>query len=847
MVRERGVSVLQVVPSLLGPVLDAEQERCAEGASVLTGVRWLSVTGEALPLELWRRVSQQAGGWQLLNAYGPTECSDDVSHAVLPAPQPGDWRAPIGSALANTQLYVLDEQLEPMGIGMTGEIFVGGAGVGRGYLGEPERTAEVFVPDPYSQQAGSRLYRTGDRGRYRADGQLEYLGRQDGQVKLRGNRIELGEIEAVLRQHVGVREAVVLREERAEPRLLAYVVARGEQGGRLAGELREYLHERLPAWMQPSAFIELDALPVLASGKVDRRALPPPQEETMGQRETEMELWRPLEELVATVWQEVLGQRPQQREAHFFELGGHSLLATQVVARVRQLLQVEVPLRLVFEEPTVRGFAWQLEQLQRGEQALAAPPLVPVSRQQRLPLSFAQQRLWFLDQLEPGNTAYNVSSSVSIHGQLNVLVLEQCLSEVLQRHESLRTTFQNKGGRAIQIIGSASAFHLSLVDLRNLRPERCNAELNQLTASEAARPFDLTRDLLLRALLLRVGEDEHVLILTVHHIAFDGWSSNILVREITSLYEAFVQGKPSPLAPLPVQYADFAVWQRNWLQGDVLQVHLDYWKRQLRGAVPLELPADRPRTDMRSYHGTDFSFTLPPELSASLIDLGRFNGATTFMTLLAAFQSLLYRFSGQTDIVVGTDIANRNYVETEELIGFFVNLLALRTKISGTLSFQEVLRQVRQVVLEAYAHQDVPFDLLVEELNIERGLNQTPLINVLFVLQNIPWYERSLPGLTLTSLQQQTMTAKFDLALFMQEGPQGLRGTVNYNVDLFDASTIASLISCLQVLLQNIVGQPDLSLDAIEIYTEAEKERREKEKQEMQRLHLSRLRSIRGL
>ncbi len=785
--------------------------------------------------------------FELVNNYGPTENAVVAISGVVPSQKQPSMAPPLGRPIDNVQLYVLDAFLQPVALGGPGELYLGGAGVARGYVGRPDLTAERFLPHPWSKEVGARLYKTGDMVHYQPDGTIVFLGRSDQQVKVRGYRIELGEIEAVLKQHPGVQDGVVVLEAHMTNEggqcLLAYVVRRKGDRESLPAELREYLRERLPSYMLPSAFIELDALPLLASGKVDRRALPPPQEETMGQRETEMELWRPLEDLVATVWQEVLGQRPQQREADFFELGGHSLLATQVVARVRQLLQVEVPLRLVFEEPSVRGFAWQLEQLQRGEQVLAAPPLVPVSRQQRLPLSFAQQRLWFLDQLEPGNTAYTIPLAAQLSGPLHLAALHGSMQDLVQRHEVLRTHFEQQENEPVQCISPCSSWPLPLIDLTGLPLTQRELLARELASQEAQQPFVLARGPLLRTRLLRLQEQEHVLLLSMHHSISDGWSMQILTRELRQLYRGRSRAEAVSLPPLPLQYADYAVWQRQWLQGEVLEQQVSYWLKRLGGMEPLRLPTDHARPAQQSYQGGRYHFALSAELTSGLRELSRQQGVTLFMTLLAGFQIVLGRVSRQQDIVVGADIAGRTHVELEGLIGFFVNLLVLRTDLSGSPSVRQVLERVKETVLGAYMHQEVPFELVVERLDPRHPRDRMPLVQVLFVMQNLPGgQEAEVEGLRMRGVNVEGGTAKFDLALFVQEEGQGMRAGVSYSTALFEDRSIQRLMSRYERVLQQLVAFPDQSVDTLEIAPVAEKARRGKQ----QEISRSRLKSAKG-
>jgi len=792
-------------------------------------LRLVIIGGEpALPERLLTWQQQVGPQVRLVNSYGPTEATvvatiSELSELTAAA------RVPIGQAIANVQTHVLDAQLQPTPVGVAGELYLGGAGVAQGYLHRPELTAEQFVPDPFSPLPGSRLYKTGDRGRYREDGQLEFLGRVDRQVKIRGYRIELAEIESLLHQHPAVGEAVVIApEDPGNPRLVAYFVP--QAGTTLViPDLQRYLKTKLPAYMVPTAFVCLEALPLTPNGKVDRRALPAP-ERVKPNCQSFAPPRTPTEEILAGIWAQVLPVERVGRDDNFFDLGGHSLLATQVIARVRDHFQIELPLRCLFEAPTVAELTECIEAMRDSAPHQNIPPIVPAERHRPLPLSLAQQQLWFLHQLQPGSPAYNLPVAARLHGPLDVAVLERSFNEVIQRHEALRTTFTTIAEQPVQAIAPTLRLTLPVIDLRGLPEQRRQANVRELAAAAAQQPFDLEQGPLLRACLLQLQEREFVLLLTMHHIIADGWSLGVLLRELAELYAAFSTGQPSPLPELPIQYADFAVWQRQWLQGEPLQAHLAYWQQQLRGPLPVTLPTNRPRLPGPGRGASD-RFQLSPDLAQALLALSRQEGVTLFMTLLAAFNVLLHRHTHQEDIVVGTDIASRDRAETEPLIGFFVNLLVLRTDLSGNPRFQELLRRVRQVTLAAYAH-PVTFAKLVEVLQPQRHLQQTPLFQVLFVLQNTPLPTLALPGLTLQPLEEKDLDsgiAKFDLALFMEETPQGLRGTWRYNTDLFEATTIARLSSHFQTLLSSVLSQPEARIDTLEMLSELEKNQQDLE------------------
>ncbi|HEV2727188.1 MAG TPA: amino acid adenylation domain-containing protein, partial [Solirubrobacterales bacterium] len=778
--------------------------------------------GEALPEGLAGELRARAG--EAWNLYGPTETT--VWSAAW---RVSEGRVLVGRGVANTRLYVVGAGGEPAPEGVAGELYVGGEGVARGYLNRPALTAERFVPDPFSGEAGARLYRTGDVARWRAGGELEYVGRADNQVKVRGYRIELGEVEAALSACAGVREcAVAARGEAGGEggglRLVAYVVAEEGAAPPAASELRERLRERVPEYMVPSALVVLDALPLTPNGKVDRKALPEPgAADTAAGREYEPPRTG-LEEVVAGVFAAVLRVERVGRKDNFFELGGHSLLGTQAVSRLREACGAEVALRSLFEHPTVEGLARVVEAAMREEDGggSAAPPLVRVSRESELPLSFAQQRLWFIDQLEPGTTAYNIPLGVRLEGWLDVGALSRTLGEVVRRHEVLRTTFPAVEGRPAQVVREARPLALEVSDVSG--SEDARGRVAELMREEARRPFDLAEGPLVRARLVKVAEEEHVALLTMHHIVSDGWSMGVLVREVAALYSAYVRGEESPLPELPVQYADFAVWQRGWLQGEELERQMGYWRRQLEGAPPaLELPTDRPRPAVLGRRGASVQMSLPAALGQALKELCGREEVTLFMLLLAAWQVLLARHTGQEDIVVGTDIAGRNRPETEGLIGFFINQLVMRTDLSDGPSFRALLRRVRETALRSYAHQDVPFEKLVEELQPERDLSRAPLFQVKLVLQNAPQEALKLPGLRLSGINAGTETAQFDLILSMTETPEGFGGSLLYNTELFEEATVRRLAEHFEVLLAAAVADPERRVSALPLMKEAER------------------------
>ena len=776
--------------------------------------------------------------FKFVNHYGPTEITVVATCGMVSERERRD--PTIGRPIDNTKVYILDSQLRPVPVRVVGEIYIGGAGLARGYLNRPELTAERFVNNPFSE---GRLYKTGDLARYLDNGEIEFIGRIDQQVKVRGFRIELGEIEGVISEYPGIREVVVdVSGNDIDRRLVAYVVSEADAEFN-AQELRDHLKKRLPEYMLPAAFIPLDQLPLSPNGKVDYRALPTPDEVTPSLETAFVPARTPVEEMLSGIWADILKVERVGVHDNFFELGGHSLLATQVISRVRKTFELELPLRVVFETPTVAEMAEEIEKSQFDGANI--PPLVRREPVDEIPLSFAQQRLWFLDQLEPGSSLFNIPIAIQLSGRLKFEALQETLATVVDRHEVLRTNYVSAAGQPNQVVKQNETPQLTHVDLRSFPEADREEELRQRLRENALRPFSLSDDLMLRATLFQLSETENVLLLTTHHIAADGWSMGILFREIAQHYETFAAGK-SAAPPLPIQYGDYAIWQRRWLSGEALEKELSYWRTQLRGAPPvLELPTDRPRPKARSFQGSSQSLSLSETLTSDVKKLGRQEGVTLFMVLLAAFQILLSRYAGNEDVVVGTDVANRTRIETEGLIGFFVNLLVLRTDLSGNPTFREVLQRVREMALGAYAHQQMPFEKLVEDLQPERSLSRTPLVQVLFVLQNAPAQELNLPGLTVKPLEVKTGTSKFDLALFMREAEQKLVGTWVYNTDLFDATSIAKMARQYETLLGNLLAQPDARISTIEMVTETEKAQRDTEKQERQLARRKNLLSVR--
>ncbi|OAB58112.1 hypothetical protein AY600_04785 [Phormidium willei BDU 130791] len=797
------VTVMQATPATWQMLLSAGWSG-KEGLMLLCG-------GEALSRDL---AAQLVGkGEALWNLYGPTETT---IWSTLHRVQAIDETIPIGRPIHNTQVYVLDINQQPVPIGVPGELYLGGAGLAREYWRRPELTRERFL-----DLAWGRLYRTGDLVRYREDGVLEHLGRLDHQVKLRGYRIELGEIESQLRSHPQVNNAVVIarEDEPGQRRLVAYIVGDLSQED-LGSKLRRHLQAQLPDYMVPSLFVALDELPLTPNGKIDRRALPKPCRDLSAS--TTVSPQTDLERQIATVWQDLLNLEELGREENFFELGGHSLLATQAISRLRQRLEQDLPLRLLFDAPTVARLAAAISPDESKTES--ASPVLPTlrrcDRQQPLPLSFAQERLWVLDRLNPGDCSYLIATAIDMQGLVQVEALQRSLDTLIVRHESLRTTFVMVDGHPRQEIAPQLTVPIITEDLRHLSPEKQAQWVQQRQDELVQHPFDLETGPLLRVRLLRLEDERSQLLVCLHHIITDAWSLGILIREMTHCYEAFARQESPSLPPLPIQYADFAVWQRHWLQGPSdaasgqsrLESHLNYWRQQLQPPLPVLSLGE---TTTSSNRGALESFQLPASLLRSLQQWSQQRGLSLFMTLLTGFYLLLYRESRQKDIVIGTDIANRNYQEVEPLIGFFVNILPLRLRLLGNPTIEDLAQCIRGVTLGAYAHQDLPFAKLVEALNPTRSVNSTPLFQVLFVLQNTPSTSLSCPGLRLTPQEVDNGTAKFDVALFFTETETGLEGLWNYRCDRLTREQIQRFSKDLSDLFNTLIDQPQQHLDDI--------------------------------
>jgi amino acid adenylation domain-containing protein len=815
-VRREGILLLKMlaqssIERLFLPFVALEQlaQSATNTSSLPEHLRELITAGEQLQITpMLAAFLQKLPNCRLENQYGPTE-----SHVVT-AFSVGELGSvssipPIGRPIANTQIYILDPNLQPVPIGVAGELYIGGDGLARGYFNRPELTQTKFIPNPFAAEKSARLYKTGDLARYLSDGNIEFLGRIDNQVKIRGFRIELGEIESVLSSHPQIKQAVAIAVNAPEgDKYLAAYVVEQDSSNLTNRDLREFLKAKLPDYMIPAAFVVLDALPLTPNGKVDRRALPVPNRG--GDRDREYVAPRTEDEqLIANIFANILGIENVGIHDNFFELGGHSLLATQLISRIRQTFEVEIYLRTVFESSSVAQLKQTIDQLRIETQGLSLPKIERIAPDtDKIPLSSAQERLWFIEQLEGASAIYNMPIAIGLTGVLNLDAFQQSLAEIVRRHEILRTSFVIVNDTPVQMIHPSASMKVETVYLQHLEQNERELFLQQQIQISAITPFDLEIAPLVRCSLFQSSDNDHLFCLNMHHIVSDGWSIGLFLQELSVLYPAYCAGEISPLPALEVQYADFALWQRQYLSGTVLKQQLEYWVSQLQGAPKLlQLPTDRSRPNTQSYRGATQKCTLDRELTQKLQALSRQKSSTLFMTLLAVFATLLYRYSGQSDILIGSPIANRNRCEIEPLIGFFVNTLVLRTRFEDNLSFEQLLEQLRSTTIAAYEHQDLPFQQIVEALKPERSMSYSPLFQVMFALQNVNG-EIELPGITATEFNSPNTIAKFDLTLSMRESSLGLDCEWEYNTDLFDGTTIERMASHFENLLLAIVANP---------------------------------------
>ena len=824
MIKEQ-INIAEFVPAVLRNLIQYVEEKKLK----LDFFNALIAGSDIWYVNEYRKIKSFCGGnTRLINSFGLTEATIDSTFFEAEELNIADEKlVPIGKPFANMPIYILDEFLNPVPVGVRGELFVGGIGVARGYFNRPGLTAERFVPNPFALSPGERMYRTGDVARYLPDGNIEFLGRKDHQIKLRGYRIELGEIETAIGKYSNIKDSVVIaREDKpGDKKLVAYIVPENKAEIDL-NNLREFLLTQLPDYMVPSAIMILDELPLTPNGKVDRKALPVPGEDLFKEA-VAVDYVAPrnqVEEVIAKIWSDVLHIDVIGIYNNFFLLGGHSLLATQVVSRIKKHLGVEIPLRSIFENPTIAGLAKAVEKEKLAQRGIKLPEIRKIPREGKLPLSFAQQRLWFLEQLEPGTPFYNIPETYRISGDLNTDALEKAINKVIERHETLRTSFHSENGVPYVVIEPELKFDLNIVELTGLNGVERENRIKEIIKEENSKPVPLEKPPLFRAKLLKLSESEYVIVLVIHHIISDDWSTKVLMQEISIIYESIVKNVEYPLPELKIQYVDYAAWQKEWLSGKVLEEQINYWKNTLSDIPPvLDLPTDRPRPAVQTFNGSYLSFELPGEIGELISKISKEEGVTSFMILLAAFDTLLSKYSGQEDIIVGTPVANRTQDEVENLIGFFVNTLVLRTDLSGNPTFRDLLKRVRETSLGAYAHQDLPFEQVVDLVQPERSLSHSPIFQVMFTLQNTPKRERSLSsGITISSVAAHSGTSKFDLTMFMVGEGKHYGGALEFNTDLFDESTIASMIDRFKKILFEMLSHPDKKIGDVSLMSEDE-------------------------
>ncbi|UKO96133.1 non-ribosomal peptide synthetase [Nostoc sp. UHCC 0870] len=828
-IREQRISVLFLTTALFNQLANVVPQAFQDLGNLVIG-------GEALNPKSVAAVLKNGAPQRLVNGYGPTESTTFACWYLVQDVPEGAINLPIGRPISNTQIYILDSQLQPVPVGTPGELYIGGDGLARGYLNRPELTEEKFIPHPLEEAGGSRLYKTGDLARYLADGNIEFLGRVDNQVKIRGFRIELGEIEAVLSQHPDVYQAVVIVREDipGDQRLVAYVVP-DQKSAVTATILKGFLKEKLPTYMMPAALMILESLPLTPNGKIDRRHLPACDRTRPDLPEIFVAPRNPIEEKLAVIWTQLLALDLVGVNDNFFCLGGHSLIVTQMLSRVGEVFSVNLSFNQIFANPTIAVIAQLIAQ--GGEESQWQRPAIKrISYEGLVPVSFSQERIYFVHQLAPDNSAYQFQATMRLKGLLHVQVLERCLDEIVKRHEIFRTTYQEVNGRLYQVINPHEPISFEVVDLRAVPESEREIEAQKLVDAEIQTHLDLTQLPIIKWVVFKLSDQEHILTHVEHHMAHDGWSFNIFLSELVELYQAFCAGKPSPLPELSFQFADFAYWQREWAKTAEAQAQLAYWQQKLSGIPPLlELPYDRPRPKEQTYNGDHVRMELPDDLCESLRVFSHQEGVTLFMTMLEAFIILLHRYTGQDDIFIGSAVANRRMHQIEKIIGMIVNNLVLRTDVSGNPTIRELLHRVRQVAMEAYANEDVPFDKVVEVIRPIRNLSHNPLFQVMFSFHNSAKPYLNLPGLDISLHEPASnKSAKFDIDFLViprfeqsvqygvKTGAKGITLVLEYNSDLFDADTIQAMLEQYQKILIEIVANPEQQIGKLALLSQSQ-------------------------
>lgn len=810
----------QVTSAYIPPFMVADLDAWVRKNPGQSELRRLLVGVEPIPEKTLLSIHDMVPGLRVINGYGPTETTICATLYTISPDNDVHDNAPIGRPVQNTFLRVLDEKGHMVGAGDSGELFIGGRGLADGYLNRPELTADRFVKDPFSEAPEARLYKTGDQVLILDDGNLEFLGRIDEQVKLRGYRIELGEIETQLRKIRGIREAVVVVQEEGQGNslLVAYLVA--HEGYSLSLELiMEHLKKYLPDYMIPSAFIKIDRVPSTTNGKTDRKSLPKPCAENLirAEKATFSGSLTPVESKLIDLFQEVLKITSVGVGDNFFALGGHSLLAVQLVSRIRDLFGVQIDLTDIFQAPRIQDLSKLIQTAAPEEPLTGFNDVENGFESQESGLSFSQMRVWYLDQLEPGTPAYNICLAYDLEGPLDVNCLDKSLAEIVDRHSSLRTVFEKRGSEPFRVVSEGGSFSLAFEDLTHIPSAGRRAEARMLCVQESQRGFDLTRGPLFRCLLLRIDHQSHILLFTMSHIISDGWSVGIIVRELMTLYSGFVAGSAPTLTPLTIDYGDYVRFQRRWMTSNGIKSQLKYWEQRfLTIPEPLNLQTDKPRPPIQSYRGSCETLTMEESLCQTIRDCAAKNGATLFMVLLAGLKALLCRYTEQNDICVGTFVANRSRRELENLVGFFINTLAIRSRIEDNSSFRNLLTKVRQNTLGAYTNQDVPFEKVLEAVNPERSLARTPLFQVMMVLQNMPLPPLELHGIKCHPIEMETFRSNFDMTFWVYEESKRIKINLEYSSDIFAPPTIKAMLEHFRNLLYEACAHPETKISELE-------------------------------
>ena len=815
LIKQEKITTMHFVPAMLNMFL--EEQNLNEDCKSLKRV---ICSGEALSYELQNKFYKTFSNTELHNLYGPTEASIDVSYWACEKNSNSN-KVPIGKPIWNTQLYVLDKQLNLLPIGVPGELHIGGISLARGYLNREDLTAEKFIPDLYNRAPGKRLYKTGDLVQLLEDGSIEYISRIDNQIKLRGLRIELGEIETKLLEYPKIKNAVVIVKEVSNEKIIVAFIVTEDNEDIEIDNLKKHLLKSMPDYMLPSNFVILDEFPINPNGKIDRKKLASFEIKIDKNESKFSNITNPSEELLVALCKEVLNTDNITPKDNFFDIGGHSLKAAQLVARIRNAFNMELPVKEVFEARTISDLAFVIDKIKKQENGFEIPPLVKRKEDEIPQLSFSQKRLWFLDQLEPLKNTYNISAAVKLKGKLNYEIFEKSINAIIERHENLRTSFYDIDGKPFAKIHNHNFIKLDIYDLS--KRDDIERETKKIVQETAAYIFNLQEYPLVKLKIIKLKDNEHILVVVMHHIISDGWSIGIMINELSEHYEKYLSDKNYSVQSLDIQYSDYANWMNNWLKDELLESKLKYWKDNLKG-IPevLELPLDYTRPPVQTFNGASIGFSIDEKYSEKLNSINKKEGLTNFMSLLTIFEILLTKYSRQDDIVVGSPIANRTHSKIENLIGFFVNTLIIRNKLNLNNTFIETLKQTRSVILEAFNNSDVPFEFIVDAIQPERSMSHSPIFQVAFVYQNNNNELFSLKGLEAENYNFENPTSKYDLTLYIKENKNELHFSFEYNTDLFKEETIKRISNHFVKILEQVIENPKIKLSDIILLSENE-------------------------